>query len=79
MMETIIKRVGTKEDALQLTGYKESYFDKLNAAGIIPGVSKPLGKKCYYDMHILQEWLLGNQKKSLNEMQQDAATYVSHH
>lgn len=78
-METIIKRVGTKQDALLMTGYKESYFDRLNAAGIIPGVSKPLGKKCFYDLLILQNWLLGSQQKTQEQIQQDAATYVSTH
>lgn len=78
-METIIKRVGTKADALALTGFAESYFDKLNAANVFPGVSKPRGKKCFYDLHLLQEWLLSKPKKTQEQMKADAASYVSIH
>lgn len=79
MMEKIIMRVGTKADALKMTGFKESYFDKLQAAGVFPGVSKPNGKKCFYDLAVLQEWLLSNPKKTQEQMRADAATYVSTH
>lgn len=76
-MQTIIKRVGTKEDALQLTGFKVSYFDKLNAAGMIPGVSKPTGKKCFYDLAVLQDWLLSAPKKTAAELKTEAANHIS--
>lgn len=76
-METIIKRVGTKEDALKMTGYKESYFDRLNAAGVIPGVSKPNGKKCFYDMAVLQDWLLSKPVQTIEQAKQKAANHIS--
>ncbi|MBK7097580.1 MAG: DNA-binding protein [Sphingobacteriales bacterium] len=76
-MDTIIKRVGTKEDALSLTGYKESYFDRLNASGIIPGVSKPNGKKCFYDMAVLQDWLLSKPMQTIEQAKQKAANHIS--
>ncbi len=78
-MEQIINRVGTKQDALKMTGFKESYFDKLNAAGVIPGVSKPLNGKCFYDLYVLQDWLLSKPKKTIDESKNDAATYVTTH
>jgi len=71
------KIVGTKKDALELTGFSESYFDKLNAAGIIPGVSKPTGRKCFYNLQILQEWLLSKPVKTVEELKTEAATYVA--
>ncbi len=70
-------RVLRKEHILEMTGFEESYFDKLNAAGMIPGCSKPTGKTCFYDRQIIEDWLLSKPKRTLSSNQCAAANYIS--
>ncbi|ANH80090.1 hypothetical protein A8C56_03005 [Niabella ginsenosidivorans] len=78
-MEMISNKVLSKKQALELTGFKESYFDKLNALGMIPGCSKPTGKTCFFDREILEDWLLSKPKQTYKNQQTAAANYISSH
>lgn len=73
-METL-KQVLTLEEACDLLNYKKSYVYKLTSSSIIP-YSKPNGKKLFFDREKLLTWMLSNPKKSRNEREKDAATYL---
>jgi len=62
------------EQGCEYLGYAKSYVYKLTSAGILP-FSKPNGKKIFFEREKLEDWMLGNAKKSSAEMQIDAATY----
>lgn len=72
------KEVLTFNEAAEYTGYSRSYLRKLTSGGIIPH-SKPNGKSIFFELRKLNEWLLRNPRKGLQEMQQNAAHYISTH
>ena len=72
------KKVLTLDEAIIYTGYKKSYFYKLLSAGIIPH-SKPNGKNVFFDREKLEQWLLSNPRKGLQQLQTEAATHITTH
>lgn len=69
------KKVLTLEEACDYSGISRSYLYKLTAAGIIPH-SKPNGKMIFFDIDLLNEWLLKNSRKSKSEIKKQALDYV---
>ncbi|MGY5848380.1 helix-turn-helix transcriptional regulator [Salegentibacter sp. HM20] len=69
------KQVLTLEEACDYTGISRSYLYKLTSAGIIPH-SKPNGKMIFFDINLLNEWLLRNDRKSKCEIENMALDYV---
>ena len=69
------KQVLTLEEACDYTGISRSYLYKLTSAGIIPH-SKPNGKMIFFDINLLNEWLLRNDRKSKCEIEDMALDYV---
>ena len=57
------KKVLTTEEACDYTGMSRSYLYKLTSTGAIPHC-KPSGKLIYFDIDLLNEWLLNNQQDS---------------
>ena len=57
------KKVLTLEEACDYTGMSRSYLYKLTSTGAIPHC-KPSGKLIYFDIDLLNEWLLNNQQDS---------------
>ncbi len=55
------KKVLTLEEACDYTGISRSYLYKLTSTGAIPH-SKPSGKLIYFDIDLLNKWLLDNQR-----------------
>ena len=55
------KKVLTLEEACDYTGISRSYLYKLTSTGAIP-YSKPSGKLIYFDIDLLNKWLLDNQR-----------------
>ena len=69
------KKVLTLEEACDYSGISRSYLYKLTAAGIIPH-SKPNGKMIFFDIDLLNEWLLKNSRKSKSEIKKQALDHV---
>ncbi|MBP2833808.1 helix-turn-helix domain-containing protein [Aquimarina sp. U1-2] len=69
------KKVLTLDEASVYTGISRNYLYKLTSAGIIPH-SKPNGKLVFFDIDLLNEWLLQNNRKSKSEIQNEALKYV---
>lgn len=67
------KRILTLSEFCAYTGLKSSYVYKLTHAGKIPGVSKPLGKKLYFDREQIDAWLLGNPIMTADQKETAAA------
>lgn len=72
------KRILSFEEAVAYTGFAESYMYKLTSARKIPH-SKPNGKKIFFDKELLDKWLLGNPIATAEQINTDAATYVTTH
>lgn len=62
------------EQGCEYLGFKKSYVYKMTAAGILP-ISKPNGKKIFFEREKLEAWMLSNASKSHSERQIEAATY----
>ena len=69
------KKVLTLEEACDYTGISRSYLYKLTSTGDIP-YSKPRGKLIYFDIDLLNDWLLENQRKSHSQIKQEALNYT---
>ena len=69
------KKVLTIEEACDYTGMSRSYLYKLTSSGGIPH-SKPGGKLIYFDIDLLNKWLLENQHKSHFQIEQEAIDYA---
>ncbi|RXG21256.1 helix-turn-helix transcriptional regulator [Leeuwenhoekiella marinoflava] len=69
------KKVLTLEEACDYTGISRSYLYKLTSTGGIPH-SKPGGKLIYFDIDLLNKWLLENQRKSHSQIEQEALSYT---
>ncbi len=64
------------EQGCEYLGYKKSYVYKMTASGILP-ISKPNGKKIFFEREKLEAWMLGNASKTHAQKEIEAATYVS--
>jgi excisionase family DNA binding protein len=69
------KTVMTIDEAAEYTGISRSYLYKLTAKGEIP-FSKPRGKLLYFSREKLDQWLLSNQQKSIQEIKNEAREYT---
>lgn len=78
-MDSIIsKTVLTFSEAVAYTGYTRSYLQKLTSGRLIPH-SKPNGKNIFFDRRELEQWLMRNPRKSLRQIQTEAANHISTH
>ncbi len=66
----------TLEEASAYTGISKSYIYKLTSGGAIPHY-KPEGKTIYFDRLELDGWLKRNRIKTVEEIEQQAATHVA--
>jgi excisionase family DNA binding protein len=69
------KEVLTLKEAAQFAGLSSSYFYKLTSGHKIPHY-KPAGKVCYFNRLELQEWLLQNRIKTVDELKTEAANII---
>ena len=58
-------------------GFSESYGYKITSQGKAPGMSKPNGKMLYFSKASTNIWLQSNPIKTADEIEQEAANYVS--
>ena len=70
------KEFFTTDEASQFLGIKKSYLYQLVHESIIPS-SKPWGKKLYFDRRDLIKFALGNRRKSNEELDALAQTYIA--
>ena len=70
------KEVFTLEEVAQYTGLSKSYLYKLSSTGGIP-CFKPRLKMLYFKRTEIDEWLLQNRIKTTEEIEAEAATYVT--
>ena len=69
------KKVLTFDEACDYTGLSRSYLYKLTSSGTIPH-SKPNGKIIFFEKEKLDKWLLKNARKSTDEIEEEALSYV---
>jgi excisionase family DNA binding protein len=72
------KIVFTPDEAARYMAISKSTLYKLTSAGILP-FSKPNGKLIYFGKAALDNWLLSNPTKSVEQKETEAATYVVTH
>lgn len=70
-----LKEILTVEELSEYTGFRQSYIYKLVHTGSIP-YSKPNGKKLFFSRKEIDEWLLRNKHKSLEDIETEAIEYV---
>lgn len=66
-----LKSILNAEELADYTGFKKSYIYKLVHTNSIP-FSKPNGKVLFFDRAKIDEWLLSNNSKSNQEIEQEA-------
>ncbi|ATA69183.1 DNA-binding protein [Capnocytophaga cynodegmi] len=71
-----LKEILTVEELAEYTGFRQSYIYKLVHTGSIP-YSKPNGKKLFFSRKEIDEWLLRNKHKSLEDIETEAIEYSS--
>ena len=59
------------KEAVEFTGFSESYLYKLTSGRRIPFYC-PTGKKLYFKNKELEDWLLSNSQKTIEEIGADA-------
>ena len=69
-----LKTILNVEELAEYTGFKKSYIYKLVHSNSLP-FSKPNGKVLFFDKQKIDEWLLQNASKSINELQQKALEF----
>lgn len=69
-----LKTILNVEELSDYTGFKKSYIYKLVHTNSIP-FSKPFGKVLFFDRIKIDEWLLKNNHKSNDEIQQEAIEF----
>ena len=69
------KKVLTFDEACDYTGFSKSYMYKLTSFGIIPH-SKPNGKIIFFDKELLDNWLLSNSSKSVDQVEKEANDFT---
>ena len=70
------KTVLNFDEVTTYTGLSKSYLYKLTSTGGIP-CFKPLGKHIYFSKEEIDHWLLQNRKATNNELESQAATFVT--
>jgi excisionase family DNA binding protein len=70
------KPVLSFDEAVSYTGLSKSYLYKMTAARQIPH-SKPNGKQLYFERVALDHWLMRNEVKTAEAIEQEAATIVT--
>lgn len=70
-----LKEILTVEELAEYTGFRQSYIYKLVHTGSIP-YSKPNGRKLFFSRKEIDEWLLRNKHKSLEDIETEAIEYV---
>lgn len=70
------KVVMTLQDVSNYTGLSLSYLYKLTMSGILPH-SKPNGKQIFVSKSELDNWLLSNGRKTDDEIEVEAANYLT--
>lgn len=68
------KEVLTSDEAARYLGVSMSYLYKLTMRREIPHY-KPLGKKCYFNRHELEDWLQSNRVATTTEISDEAQRY----
>ena len=69
-----LKTILNVEELAEYTGFKKSYIYKLVHSNSLP-FSKPHGKVLFFEKQKIDEWLLQNASKSINELQQEALEF----
>jgi excisionase family DNA binding protein len=64
------------DEVAAYTGLSKSYLYKLSCSGGIP-CYKPQGKHIYFNKPEIDQWLLQNRKATTNELDSQAATFVT--
>lgn len=62
------KQVLTFEETCDYTGISRSYLYKLTASGTVPH-SKPNGKLIFFERKKIEDWLLRNERRPINEIE----------
>ena len=70
------KEVLTFEEACRYTGIGKSYMYKLTSGQKVPHF-KPFGKLVYFNRAELENWLLQNPIKTIDEIEAIAGTYIN--
>jgi excisionase family DNA binding protein len=70
------KTVLNFDEVATYTGLSKSYLYKLTSTGGIP-CYKPQGKYIYFNKPEIDKWLLQNRKATTNELESQAATFVT--
>ena len=70
------KKVLTFDEACDYTGISRSYMYKLTGSNSIPH-SKPNGKVIFFEKVKLDQWLLQNGRKSNQNIEKEASSYIS--
>ena len=69
------KTVLTFDEASDYTGLSKSHLYKLTSTGGVP-CYKPTGKRLYFSKSELDNWLLDNKKRSIDELDTEAENRV---
>lgn len=72
------KSILSFKEAVEYTGFSESYLYKLTSARKIPHY-KPTGRKLFFKKDEIDAWLLSNPIKTSEQIEQEAATYIATH
>lgn len=70
------KDVFTFDECCQYTGISKTYMYKLTCSNRVPHF-KPHGKTIYFSKSEIDSWLLKNPIKTTEQLEQEAATYVT--
>ncbi|MBW7840796.1 MAG: AlpA family phage regulatory protein [Chitinophagaceae bacterium] len=79
-MQFLNKRALTFDELVQYTGMAKSYLYKKTMLNEIPGASRPMGKKLYFDREKIDQWLLGSPSEppmSDEEIESRAANFIT--
>ena len=74
--QTLQKQVLNFNETCRYLELSQSHLYKLTSTGAIPHY-KPNGKKIYFQRQELDQWLLRNRMDSQDEIEQQAADYLS--
>ena len=69
------KSVLNIDEVVGLTGLSKSTIYKMTCTGLIPHYKK--AKHLFFDRKEIESWLKSNRIKSLEEIEQEASTYVT--
>ncbi len=70
------KKVLNLDEVSVLTGLSKSHLYKLTSTGKIPHY-KPNGKFMFFEKSEIEDWLLRNRIKTVDEIEAEAAKYVT--